>query len=127
MQKVEVYIQFVASDDENTLRLSNVFKSRVHDNAGIEIIKKETQSASEGAMSGDVSTLGAVAIAVVSSLLPSIINFLKDLKLNNTSSLVKIRVKDADREVEAQFPANAKKEEIEVFAQKLMDQLKLKS
>lgn len=76
-----------------------------------------------GAMSADAFTLGALAIAVLPSVLPALIDFLKDWKLRHDSSSITIKYQRGEQVVEATLPPSISEEQLRKYLDVVTEQL----
>lgn len=71
----------------------------------VELVKEETIP--EGAKSATAVTLGALAIAVLPTVIPKLIEFLQAWSMRGESRKVRIKTQVGDRSVEAEFSPTA--------------------
>lgn len=69
----------------------------------------------EGSMSSTAFTLGALVIAVLPQVLPSLIEFLKEWRLRNTSLSLTIKSTVGDNTIEITVPDSMTKEEVDGY------------
>lgn len=121
---IEALIVFEADDPETSHALCSSFRERIKEMKGVEILDNTPEPPPQGSMSGELYTFGALLIAVLPHLLPSIVNGLKDIKLSRSSTSVKIHVKNGAKEIEAEFPQNFSREDVEKIAQNFLEVIK---
>ncbi len=92
---------------------------------GIQSVELERTSTAlpPGAMSSDTFTLGALAIAVLPTVLPALIGFIKDWKLRHDSSTIIIKHQMGDQLVEATLPSSISEEQLTKYLDVLTQQL----
>lgn len=73
------------------------------------------EKAPEGSMAGDILTLGALAIAVLPTMIPALLQYLREWQLRNQNQTIKIRLKRGDEEIEVEIPAGMSKEKVREY------------
>lgn len=116
--------------EDQQIRLTQNLRSELLD-TGVESVNfARSGSAPAGAMSPDAFTLGTLAIAVLPTVLPVLIEFLKEWKLCHASDTITIKRQIGDQSVEATFLASLPPEELskrlDVLSQQLLKGKKTK-
>jgi hypothetical protein len=106
-EDTEIFIHFISTDLERAENLKNNLKKQLIEFDNIKVLKLKSQPLPDGAMSSDAITIGALAIAVLPSLITTIINTIKEIKLKNKGVAITIMVKDGDREIHLEIPADS--------------------
>lgn len=66
----------------------------------------------ENVMSVGAITAGAIAIAVLPTMMPAIIQYLRDWRLRNANRMITIKRKTGDEEIEVSFPEDMSSERL---------------
>lgn len=101
-KKIQIHFSFPTADPELALSISGSLKEQLMQYAEVTILPNESTDLPKGAMASEAVTLGTIAIAVLPTLLPSILTLIKEIK----TTPIKTKLKNGDKEVEVDFPAN---------------------
>ena len=123
----KLLITFTTSDPERSEDLKNTLRNMLTEYDDINILKSQKESIPKGAMAADPISIGALALAAISTLMPTIINAVKEIKLKNKDLSVKIKVKIDGKEIDVEFSEKLNKDEIELLTQSFIDKLSLDS
>lgn len=124
-EKAEVLIHFQTNDSEKSEDLKNNLKRQLIEYEDVNILKFESEVLPDGAMPADAFTIGAIALAVLPTLLPTIINAIKDIKLKNRGTSINIKVKNGDREIQLEIPADSiSMDEVTALTDSYLEKLK---
>jgi len=101
------------ADDEELDRVTRQLREELGDLDGVEPVKPaEAGTVPEGAKSAEAMTLGALAVTILPSVIPKLIDFLRDWSMRGENRMVKIETRIGDRSVNVEVPRTMSPDEL---------------
>jgi hypothetical protein len=108
---------------EDVDALTRQLRTEIQD-FGVESVSLQTgPAAPSGTKSVEAVTLGALAITILPTALPRLIEFLQAWSLRSKDRTVKIKASVGDRSVDVEYPAGASETVVKELIQKMTDTL----
>ncbi|MCP4364852.1 MAG: hypothetical protein GY800_06075 [Planctomycetes bacterium] len=85
-------------------------------------LQRDTNSPN-GTMSVEAITVGAISLAVLPTMIPAIIMYLRDWQLRNTNRMVTIKRRKDEEEIEVSFPENMTSERLQELINSISDNI----
>jgi hypothetical protein len=86
---------------------------------GVESVRLQTTTAPSGTKSMEAVTLGALAVTILPTALPRLIEFLQAWALRTKDRTVKIKASVGDRSVDVEYPAGASETVVRELIQRM--------
>jgi hypothetical protein len=94
------------------------------EDVGVESVRLQTErTAPSGTKSVEAVTLGALALTILPTALPRLIEFLQAWSLRSKDRTVKIKASVGDRSVDVEYPAGASETVVKELIEKMTDTL----
>ena len=101
------------ADDEELDRVTRQLREELGDLDGVEPVKPvEAGTVPEGAKSGEVLTLGALAVTILPSVIPKLIEFLQTWSMRGENRTVKIEASMGGQSVKVEIPKSMSPDEL---------------
>ena len=101
------------ADDEELDRVTRQLRDELRDLAGVEPVKPvEGGAPPEGAKSAEAMTLGALAVTILPSVVPKLMEFLQAWSMRGENRTVKIETRIGDRSVNVEVPRTMSPDEL---------------
>jgi len=101
------------ADDEELDRVTRQLRDELRDLDGVEPVKPvEAGAVPEGAKSAEAMTVGALAVAILPSVIPKLMEFLQTWSMRGENRTVKIETRVGDRSVNVEVPRTMSPDEL---------------